>query len=423
MNAPNKPTEPWQQRRLRMLVGTVFMVAALVGLMTWLLLHPSSPTSPARKVKHAIFGQRITEAVERSARRETDQMEWVGDLPGSEQGQPAAPATNFGEGDSNTPAAPGPASSPGGEAGAGSAGGSASGSVTGSVVGPGVGSGAGSGVGSGSGVRAGFPGGVRGAGGTGHGHGTRLTGPVSGPINPHEPENNPPERPAPAARSIGWLDRFFGTQTRDDAPLQAGVGGTGTAPGAGNTNPASVRSNHLPVAAEFTTSNAVTATETLNEPPPPPVSNSPRAAPLTNALNDNFEQLLREHGAGSGDVRVSLMWSNRNDIDLHVVDPNGEEIFYGHRQARSGGLLDIDMNASPPFRVPAVENVYWPQRAAPRGQYKVYVNHYRQHDSANVTPFRVRVLVRGRTTDVTGSVQFGGDKKLVYQFTLAGASP
>lgn len=112
------------------------------------------------------------------------------------------------------------------------------------------------------------------------------------------------------------------------------------------------------------------------------------------------------------------MWANRNDLDLHVVDPSGREINYNQRRSPTGGLLDIDMNASAPLRSPAVENIFWPEHGAPAGVYKVMVNHYRKHDSADVTPFTVRVFIRGHTTDFQGSVRFGEPKKLVHTFTL-----
>ena len=48
---------------------------------------------------------------------------------------------------------------------------------------------------------------------------------------------------------------------------------------------------------------------------------------------------------GTGDVQVTLSWDTDSDVDLHVVDPSGEEIFYGNRESASGGMLDLDSNA------------------------------------------------------------------------------
>lgn len=56
------------------------------------------------------------------------------------------------------------------------------------------------------------------------------------------------------------------------------------------------------------------------------------------------ERLDREQ-AQTGDVQISLMWNDENDLDLHCVDPYGVRIFHNHRKSPSGGELDVDMNA------------------------------------------------------------------------------
>ncbi len=43
-------------------------------------------------------------------------------------------------------------------------------------------------------------------------------------------------------------------------------------------------------------------------------------------------------------LRVTLAWeTDANDVDLHVVDPNGEEVYYSHRDSRSGLQLYEDV--------------------------------------------------------------------------------
>ena len=360
----------WRHERRRNTLMIVVLVLAILALLFWLLTHHSTPSSPARQIKNAIFGRQIAEAAERLAGGDGGSVE-----SGQEQssGQRGTQNGNSGDVGNQGQSATDRTASDGGN----------------------------------QPERA-------------QGHGTPITGPVSGDANPQLPTNNPPERPAPEARSIGWLDRFFGNSVSENTPLRAGAGGISESqPGAGNTNasPAPVTNA---IAAEFTESNPPARVEITLDEPPSPIRSTNRAPPATNALNDNFEELLRQHHAGSGDVRISLMWNNRNDLDLHVVEPRGEEIFYLHRESESGGLLDIDMNAGPPFRNPAVENVYWPDRAAPPGNYRVYVNHYRRQDTPDLTQFTVRILVRGRTSDVTGHIRFGEPKKLVYQFSLVG---
>ncbi|MDX1440320.1 MAG: hypothetical protein R3284_10510, partial [Rubricoccaceae bacterium] len=78
---------------------------------------------------------------------------------------------------------------------------------------------------------------------------------------------------------------------------------------------------------------------------------------------------------GTGDVQVTLRWDTQADIDLHVTDPSGEEIFYGHTQSASGGQLDVDANAGC-SNDPQVENIYWPTGGAPSGTYQLSVNYF-----------------------------------------------
>lgn len=44
------------------------------------------------------------------------------------------------------------------------------------------------------------------------------------------------------------------------------------------------------------------------------------------------------------DVRIALEWDVDNtDVDLHVLEPDGEEAFYGHRRTSSGGFVSHDV--------------------------------------------------------------------------------
>ncbi len=61
-----------------------------------------------------------------------------------------------------------------------------------------------------------------------------------------------------------------------------------------------------------------------------------------------LQERARNHGALSLDhvyaLRVTLVWeTDGNDVDLHIVDPSGEECFYGHKQTRSGLVLYGDL--------------------------------------------------------------------------------
>jgi hypothetical protein len=112
---------------------------------------------------------------------------------------------------------------------------------------------------------------------------------------------------------------------------------------------------------------------------------------------------------GAGDVQVSISWNADSDVDLHVVDPYGDEIYYGNTRVSSGGVLDLDSNAS--CRIDGIrnENITWPEGEAPRGTYVVRVDYW---DSCEVpaTDYVVRMSYGGQQEVVSGTFTGGGDQ-------------
>lgn len=104
------------------------------------------------------------------------------------------------------------------------------------------------------------------------------------------------------------------------------------------------------------------------------------------------------------DIRASLLWNNTNDLDLHVITPSGEHIFYGAKVASCGGFLDVDMNVRGETTKP-VENVRWAKGAARAGRYKVFVRNYAFHESGRApTSFKVELEVNGKVTHFEGLI-------------------
>jgi hypothetical protein len=94
---------------------------------------------------------------------------------------------------------------------------------------------------------------------------------------------------------------------------------------------------------------------------------------------------------GEGDVQVTLLWGGTADLDLHVRDPNNEEIYFGARTSSSGGSLDHDDTAG--TAAAHVENIFWPQAGAPSGSYEAWVVNY----GGGVTEsFELRIVVGGQ---------------------------
>lgn len=133
------------------------------------------------------------------------------------------------------------------------------------------------------------------------------------------------------------------------------------------------------------------------------------AAGLTGTLGAYRGGPVAFLGNGTGEVQVNISWNSTADVDLYVVDPVGEEIYYGHRGSVSGGQLDIDSNAACSTDGPRAENIFWSFGVVPpRGHYVVRVNYW----SACGEPF-TDYVVTIRTKDgvvetYTGQFTGGG---------------
>jgi len=73
------------------------------------------------------------------------------------------------------------------------------------------------------------------------------------------------------------------------------------------------------------------------------------------------------------DLRITLSWdTDETDIDLHVLEPNGEEAFYGNRRTSIGGFVSEDVTTG-----------YGPEeylcKNAEKGVYKIKTNYFSSH--------------------------------------------
>lgn len=98
------------------------------------------------------------------------------------------------------------------------------------------------------------------------------------------------------------------------------------------------------------------------------------------------ERVKRAGGKVDGDFRASLSWFNYDDLDLHLIEPGGFEIYFSQKHStRTGGQLDVDMNAGGGTSRSAVENITYPTRSHMReGVYKLFVNNFNQRETIDV---------------------------------------
>ena len=121
---------------------------------------------------------------------------------------------------------------------------------------------------------------------------------------------------------------------------------------------------------------------------------------------------------GTGDVQVTLRWNSNADIDLHVYDPFGEEIWYDNRLAQSSGQLDVDANSvcGNSMQEP-VENIFWPYGNAPTGEYNVYVVYYSDCENSGGGDYEIVVRIDNQVRDMFyGTLAVVGDTHFITTF-------
>lgn len=124
---------------------------------------------------------------------------------------------------------------------------------------------------------------------------------------------------------------------------------------------------------------------------------------------------------GRGSLKINLKWSTKDDLDLHVIDPDKQEIWYSDKKKTcqgSLGQLDVDTNAGSPYKTNPQENIYWDSKA-PLGVYEVKVVYYAQHDNKDNINFTVTVYPeKGEVKTFTGVMRTVNEVKNVTRFKI-----
>lgn len=123
---------------------------------------------------------------------------------------------------------------------------------------------------------------------------------------------------------------------------------------------------------------------------------------------DSIKERVKKAGGRveGATLRVSLSWTNYDDLDIHIYEPQGrgaagayDHIYYGKRQGWTGGTLDVDMNAGRGSTREPVENVVWTNRV-PDGAYRVMVHNYCKREASD-PGFVVEVECGGKLSHFT----------------------
>jgi hypothetical protein len=132
-------------------------------------------------------------------------------------------------------------------------------------------------------------------------------------------------------------------------------------------------------------------------------------------MADSIKERVKQAGGNvTGDLCCRLAWFNHDDLDFHMKEPGGYEIYFGTKYSVSpcGGKLDVDMNAGFGKTREPVENIFYENRHRMKeGIYKLQVHSYTKRESDNVG-FEVEM-------DFMGTVQrFVYDRAVKYGDTI-----
>lgn len=114
-----------------------------------------------------------------------------------------------------------------------------------------------------------------------------------------------------------------------------------------------------------------------------------------------------------GDIKVTMLWDFAGDVDLHVIQPNGREIWFREMtDSSTGGKLDVDNTRGGRG---SAENIYW--RNPPEGRYVVKTVMYNISSSApNGGTVRVIVKVNGEEHAYSVNLSRNGQSETVTGF-------
>lgn len=110
------------------------------------------------------------------------------------------------------------------------------------------------------------------------------------------------------------------------------------------------------------------------------------------AIGADIAGRVKAAGGAGGNLQISLGWNDRNDLDLHLLTPSGERIYYAKPQSNDGGRLDVDMNVYGESSRP-VENITWGGGRPPDGRYLVQVHFFKRMSREPESLFNVRLQV------------------------------
>jgi hypothetical protein len=77
---------------------------------------------------------------------------------------------------------------------------------------------------------------------------------------------------------------------------------------------------------------------------------------------------------GTSELEITVWWDKPSDVDLNVIEPSGEEVYWGNNISATGGMLDQDSNIECVIDNKNNESIRWTK--APSGTFAVRLDYY-----------------------------------------------
>ncbi|MCB1017655.1 MAG: hypothetical protein KDB10_21390, partial [Acidimicrobiales bacterium] len=124
--------------------------------------------------------------------------------------------------------------------------------------------------------------------------------------------------------------------------------------------------------------------------------------------------------SGENDVDVILTWGGNDDLDLHVIEPSGEELSFSSPTTSTGGTLvgGDDVPGCEDVGAHGEEAFWGPSQAVP-GTYQVFVRNFGACDDDGAN-YDLQVSVNGEFITGDTGVLFPGEDSATLSFEVPG---
>jgi hypothetical protein len=131
--------------------------------------------------------------------------------------------------------------------------------------------------------------------------------------------------------------------------------------------------------------------------------------------DNSLDSLRKSLDACNGPITVTLAWETTDDLDLHLIEPDGTKVYFGNKTSLNGAELDIDMNAGSSNSLNPIENICY-KNTPPNGNYKIIIDFFRRNSNQTEIPYTVYIRNGSSEKYYRGVHSIEKDQHLINEF-------